>query len=75
MLYLIMIEISTNVFLDYEFQLRVLVKMVEDSGEMIVNLIKFVYLMEWDHIYAYVEMMIEIVMCRINHLFQNDESK
>ena len=70
-----MIGISINVFFAYEFQLRVPVKMVEDSEEMIVNLIKCVYLMEWDHIYAYVEMMIEIVMCRANHLFQNDESK
>ena len=64
-----MIEISTHVFLVYEFQLRVPVKMVEDSEEMIVNLIKCVYLMEWDHIYAYVEMMIEIVTFRMNHLF------
>ena len=64
-----MIEVSTNVFLVYEFQLRVPVKMVEDSEEMIVNLIKCVYLMEWDHIYAYVEMMIEIVTFRMNHLF------
>ena len=63
----------TDVFLVYEFQLRVPVKMVEDSEEMIVNLIKCVYLMEWDHIYAYVEMMIEIVTCKVNHLFQKDE--
>ena len=70
-----MIGISTNVFLVDEFQSKVPVKMVEDSEEMIVSLIKCVYLMEWDHIYACVEMMIEIVTFRVNHLFQKDESK
>ena len=48
------------------FQLRVRAKMDKDSGEMIASAIKCVFRMEWDRIYAYVEMMTGIVTCRMN---------